>query len=248
MHKTFKEDKIWMHSSKKKGYRWWLHWGKTAWHYEGYLGKNANHNTISCNLGGEENDIQVHFGIKRLFNFYFGVEDFFPRKLMSKLFGYDSRMYGISLFEEYISIEFHRDDMGYSEGWRGYHKMIDWKSILFGKQKFDKEELGEYGVYVDMPEGKYPAKVKMFKSTWTRKRFIKPIEMIRGDITPAIAIPIPGKGENAHDIGDDAIYSSTIPADSPQEAAEELAESVMETRRKYANESWVPRDGFEVNK
>lgn len=245
MNKTFIEDKIWFHKAKD-GMRWWFHWGRTTWHYEGYLLKKANHNSVGIDLGGDENDCMIHFGIKGFFTFYFGVEGFFPRKLMKKLFNYTTRHYGISLFEEYISIDFHRDDMGYSEGWKGYHKMIDWKTILFGRQTYEKRDLGNERRYVEMPEGKYLATVNTFQSTWTRKRFIKPKTLIRYEVTPDIPIPEPGKGENGWDIDDDALYSSTLHANSIDEALKNVAESVMKTRIKRAGKDWVPAKGFSI--
>ena len=127
------KDYIWTHRSKDD-FRWWLYWGNTIWRYEGYLGKKANHTCIGFDLGGDENDFTFSLGIKGLFTFFFGVESFFPRKIMRKLFD-DTRNYGVSLFDGYISIEFHRDDNGYSEGWRGFHRMIDLKEVFRKKNK-----------------------------------------------------------------------------------------------------------------
>lgn len=238
-------DKIWLHKLRDS-FSFYLHWGRTTWHYEGYLGKNANHNSIGLKLGGEENDVMIHMGIKRLFNFYLGVENILPRKMMNKLFEYDGRHYGISLFEEYISIEFHRDDMGYSKGWRGYHKMIDWKRILFGKEKYEEKNLETVTRFIELPEGKYKATVKKFESTWARKRFLKPKTLLRFDITPNIPIPEPGKGENGWDLDDDALVSGTYAAESVDDALKQVAESVMKTRRNRAGEDWIPQKGWEV--
>lgn len=245
MNFTLKEDKIWFHKASDS-MRWWFHWGKTIWHYEGYLFKKAHHNSVGIDLGGDENDVMIHFGIKGLFGFYFGVEGLFPRKLMDKLFKYTTRSYGVSLIEEYISIDFHRDDMGYSDGWRGYHEMIDWKTILFGKQSYEKQVLESQRKYIKMPEGNYIATVETFKSTWTRKRFIKPTTLIRYEITPDIPIPEPGKSENGWDIDDDALFSSTVNANSVEDALIKVAESVKKTRISRSGENWVPTKGFTV--
>lgn len=240
------KDKIWYHASSDNECRWWLHWGKTIWSYEGYLFKNAGHNSIGLHLGGEENDIMIHAGVKGLFNFYFGVEDLFPRKMMDKLFGYTTRLYGISLFEEYISIEFHRDDFGMSEGWRGFHKMIDWKTILFGKMNYQKRKTYEGRAVVKMPEGDYHSTVEIEECTWKRKRFVKPIQKTRYTITPDIPIPEPGKGENGWDMDDDALVSGTYEAESLEDALNKAKESVLKTRRKRAGENWIPDKGFRV--
>jgi hypothetical protein len=241
----FKE-KIWFHKSKND-FRYWLHWGKTTWHYDGYLFKNAEHNSIGLDLGGDENDFTFHMGIKKIFNFYFGVEDFFPRKIMNKLFGDSTRNYSISLFEEYISIEFHRDDYGFSDGWRGYYKMIDWKTILFGKQKYESKEIRRYLNHIEMLEGNYPCEVIHTEATWTRPRFLKPIRVTRFEVIPDTPIPEPGKGENGWDIEDDALHSATVIANSLKEALKKVTDSVIKTRVKRAGKDWTPNDTFTSN-
>ena len=53
-------------------------------------------------------------------------------------------------------------------------------------------------------------------------------------------LPIPGKGENSWDCGDDAYYSIGTPAATAMEAVEYAADRVLETRRRYGGSSWAP--------
>ena len=121
------------------------------------------------------------------------------------------------------------------------------RDLLLGKLRYSSEPLGESRVPVVLPEGAYAATVKMERARWVRPRapfwpFTE--EIIRADIEPDIPIPIPGKGENSWDLHDDAIYSQTAPANSPEEAALKLAESVMQAREKYASQDWEPAAGW----
>lgn len=121
------------------------------------------------------------------------------------------------------------------------------RDLLLGKRKYSSEEVCTSRVRVRMPEGDYPATVKMERATWRRLRFPWwPLtkSVLRADIEPDIPIPVPGKGENSWDCGDDAIYSSVAPASSPEEAAENLRGSVMNTRIKYASAAWEPAEGW----
>jgi hypothetical protein len=242
-HRTFKEDRIWLHTSDDR--RAWLHWGRACWHAEWHFGKEAHHNSIGLRLGGDENDFTISAGIKGLFGFYFGLEGLIPWKWKMKTkMGYSPRQYGITLYEEYIWFDFHRDDYGFSEGWKGLHLTFDWHKFVFGKTKYETVDHAPAKIWIKLPEGEYLADAKMFESTWSWKRFKKPHKMMRCEVTPEIPVPVPGKGENSWDCDDDAIYCSTFPCESLEEAAVEFAESIMRTRRKYASEDWVPVKGF----
>ena len=240
------KEKIWWHKSKQD-FRYWLHWGKSVWHYEGYLGKRANHTMIGATLGGEENDCTINFGIKGLFVFYFGVEDLFPRKIMRKLFGTDGRTYEMSFFGEYFCFDFHRDEYGYSDKWKGIHWMYNWKEKLFGKWEYKSELIDKKRVLVPMPEGNYPATVEISNVSRGYKRSKKQLTN-NYQIDLDIPIPYEGKGENGWDCGEDGTYSSNMVADSLEEAIQKLVDSSLKYRIRYGGENWKPKNGWEVQK
>lgn len=126
---------------------------------------------------------------------------------------------------------------------RGNFNVID---ALFGDISFSKEHLTTEEVVVPMPEKSYPAKVEIYRRTWRRERW--PLEMgpeqlfcskVSYEITPSEPIPVPGKGENDWDCGDDAIYSQGGPGHVEQAIAG-LVESALRARRKYGGKNWTP--------
>lgn len=114
--------------------------------------------------------------------------------------------------------------------------------LLLGKQRYSTVTLSDEQVSVAMPEATYQASVRIFESTWYRPRWPWPRRMVRADIDVAgDGIPIPGKGENSYDLGDDAIYGLTVPAGTVPEAIGRLVASVLESRRRHGGRDWQPQ-------
>ena len=238
----FSNETRWIHKVKEEC-RYWLHWGKTVWRYEGYLGKRANHTMIGFDLGGEENDFLFKLGIKRLFCVYFGVEDLFPRKLMYKLFGYDGRIYELSAFEEYICFDFHRDENGYSDSWRGIHWMLNWKEKIFGKWEYKCDVLDELKTFVEMPEGKYPVKIKIKNVSRGYKRAKKTLTT-EYEYDLEQEIPFPSKWGS----DDDGLFGGNLSASNLYEALIKIKDSALDTRIKRGGVDWKPKNGWKVTK
>lgn len=115
--------------------------------------------------------------------------------------------------------------------WRDGHWNV-FDSTL-GRHRHSKIELSKTDVLIPMPERPYPATVTMFESTWRRQRFPFIRKSIRrAEVEIDGGIPFPGKGENAWDCGDDAVFSSTFPATTVEEAIGKVVSSVMRDRRK----------------
>jgi hypothetical protein len=53
-------------------------------------------------------------------------------------------------------------------------------------------------------------------------------------------VPVPGKGENSWDCGEDALYSLSTTAATIDEAIEKFKASVMKTRERYGGKDWMP--------
>ena len=112
--------------------------------------------------------------------------------------------------------------LGWSKSW-----FVD--DVVLGAAVY-KEEVNETRqTTIPMPEGSYPAVVKMTKATWTRPRS-RPVTMERATVEMLVPIPIPGKGENSWDCEDDALYSLTTPADSVNAARLAVMSSAMRDR------------------
>lgn len=51
-------------------------------------------------------------------------------------------------------------------------------------------------------------------------------------------IPVPGKGENSWDCGEDATYAFSCMADSVEDGIASLVRSILVRRRKYGGRNW----------
>lgn len=107
----------------------------------------------------------------------------------------------------------------------------DIKELLFGKWEMRWEPIETVETIIPMPERSYPATVEIRDHvSWNRRiPFLK--RRIR---TCNVEIPgglgVPGKGENAWDIGADAIFSLSCPAETVAEAVGKVVESVYRDR------------------
>lgn len=105
--------------------------------------------------------------------------------------------------------------------------------LLFGRSKYSSRPIREERVVVPMPEGGYPALVKINLDTWRRPRWPFHRRMIRSELIPDKPIPFPGKGENSWDQGEDALHSLYGPYETSLKAAMAASESVMRDRLRY---------------
>lgn len=158
--------------------------------------------------------------------------------------------------EREIYIRFHDKALWWTL-WRNdnEHKSGDWRDsnfhfddFLLGKEKYSESERISHDTFVEMPEGFYAAKVEMFTSTWKRKRWPWAKSIERANVEIKGGLPIPGDGENSWDLDDDAIFSSTFPASTVEDALSTIRESAMhDRRRKGGGEDWQPSAGWPVH-
>ena len=104
-----------------------------------------------------------------------------------------------------------------------------------GRSKYSERDIETVRVNVPMPEGDYPATVQLDQAVWKRPRWPFAQKIHRADIELDKPIPIPGKGENSWDLDEDAIFSLTTPAKTPQEAVDALVRSAMKTSAPSSN-------------
>lgn len=104
--------------------------------------------------------------------------------------------------------------------------------------------IGERDVLVPLPERSYRARAVMTRAGWgwsrLPRRFDKVCYTVEITTYEGEQIPIPGKGENAWDCGDDAVFSHAGPSRSIEDAVGRLVASVLETRAKRGGASWTP--------
>lgn len=135
-----------------------------------------------------------------------------------------------------------------ADGWRNSHFNVkDW---VLGRTVHDEEVLEEVTTVVALPEGRYPAHVRLLRETWKRKRGwfgLGEQEVRRADIKVLAAdgstnsIGVPGKGENSWDCDEDGIWEMRTPATTVAEAIGALVESVLGTRERHGGSvTWMP--------
>lgn len=141
-----------------------------------------------------------------------------------------------------------------SAGWRsGYLQPGErLANMLLGRVVHSEVEHARVGAVIPMPEGGYPATVALSRAQWKRPRwFAKVIYRTETEVLdPLRCVPVPGKGENSYDCGDDGIYSSTRPSTGPDSewvaaAVADFAGSAMRSRERYGSgQAWVPDAGW----
>jgi hypothetical protein len=158
---------------------------------------------------------------------------------------------GIELYRspdwnEYIlDIGLLNNDMDSSEG--GLDIYLNLTDLLLGRNKCTTVKESNGSCTVELPEGTYSGTYEIENRSWKRSRWFKVKRMRSIDIKIPKGLPVPGKGENSWDCGDDAIYSSYGPLETRTiaEACKRLAKDVLKTRNKYASKNWIPEKGWE---
>lgn len=229
-------------------FRAWLHIPNNAFGIEWVMPGRTSF-SARCTLSTEaDENVMLSLSLPLLFSIYFSIERV---PLVKRLPGVAREKGNYSSGERTVRISCHdgsiwwvlwRNDKEWKSGdWRQNNFSV--ANFILGKNEHTKIENGEAETFVEMPEGVYPATVKLFTSTWKRSRWPFTQIIKRAKITTD-GIPVPGKGENSWDIDDDAIYSIITQANNIEEAKAALVKSAMRDRTKYRSADWVPSDGW----
>jgi len=103
---------------------------------------------------------------------------------------------------------------------------------LLGRPTHASEVLRSEVVDVPLPERTYRWRVELRRDTWARPRWpgVLVVQRAHCDALAGEQIPIPGKGENDYDCGDDATSGSTFPARGVADAVAHLVADAVRTR------------------
>lgn len=191
---------------------------------------------INCGLTFSQYDDRVTLMIAPiLFALFISVT--FPRRLVRAMedheigFKFHGGCLWISPFQHTMHFS------GKMPWWeRGFcFHIVDW---LIGEPKHSSKNLEERQMVINMPERPYIANVRMHLDSWKR-RWYWPIDRIkRATIDVPEGIPIPGKGENSWDCGDDKRFGSTLPAEDPKDAVRKFISSIKQTREDRGGKDW----------
>lgn len=113
------------------------------------------------------------------------------------------------------------------------------RDFVCGKSEYASEVVECATIEVCMPEAKYRGRCEIKRDSWARPR--GPTTVIyRAHVDMTEPVPVPGKGENSWDCGEDAIYGTTVPAKTFAAAVAAITKSALETRARYGGYNWIP--------
>lgn len=237
-------------SGLKHGRAWFNLTERFVFHPEWTFGSKARHTGIGIKFGGDESTIMPTVGIAHLFGLYLSFDGAWPRRWRFGKYGEQEREFSVGWYEGRLTLSIAYD---WTEGsFHGEYRNIwtqpgsrHWSicptDIFLGRPKYVEREIETVPVKVTMPEKTYEGTCKIFESSWTRPRLPWfPKRLRRSTVDIPKGIPVPGKGENSWDCGEDAIFGQTCMAQTPNEAIGELVKSALQTRERYGGRNWQP--------
>lgn len=211
---------------------------------------------------GDEYDLTFSVRVPFLGSFFVNVEGLFPCRWRG-----DEKNFAVELYHEYLWIEFFWSDPAWTWGenknrFPAFRISFNWQDFLFGEQQHKREWLSPLGgdrrdagiwtqeemetawrpISIPLPEGSYAARYRLERRTWWRARWPKRLVKVAADIDIPGGLPIPGKGENSWDCGDDAYFGlSCRETDEPSIIAA-CVKAAMATRKRYGSLAWRPKE------
>jgi len=171
--------------------------------------------------------------------------DPFEREIASVSVDPDGVSVGIWRGESW-SFDDHHDWPWYTNG---VHLRADLRELLFGRLLYHEQETDAVSVKVVLPEGSYAAKVVLARVAWRRER--SPFALRwqwRAKIEVDGGVPVPGKGTEAWNVEEDAIFGTTFPVQEgvpfAAAVANAFARSILDRRQRYASLAWTPAEGW----
>lgn len=222
--------------------RAWLHLGRRVLHCEWMFLVLRFHFGVHVNRHDE--DLCFHVGLPG-FSLYFSLEGFFPRRWKTWDLG---RSCGIRTHSGALWLDFWTNENGWSRDMPWYAKTwcFNPADFFLGRRRHAERTLDQTEALIPMPEGTYPVTIRLFESTWRRPRWPFPLRLLRAEVRSEKGIPVPGKGENAWDCGEDAVHGSTFPCGTFRDAVAEFTKDILTTRGKHGGLNWRPA-GTESN-
>jgi len=196
----------------------------------------------------DEDHLKLHFGLPPV-DLYLSLTDRRLGKLLERIVKQPSDM-GNNYSGRELSLRIHDWSLWWklwvdTSGWT--HERPKWRDgnvnfpdTLLGKFKHSERLLERRDIEIRMPEGVYKGVCEMKEGTWKRPRWPFPVHVVRAHIDMTQPIPIPGKGENSWDCGEDATHGSTFPARNVADAIGKLTGDILNTRERRAGRNWQP--------
>jgi hypothetical protein len=204
-----------------------------------YLGRRAGGLHAHFTFAGQEDPYKIAISIPRLFALYLStdmIRPFWDRKADRWQYSRRTGFYVHHSPHHSISIDFLSNDHDRALKHKKIRRQwyIDIDRIVFGKQDCHSHEWRAGTTVVRMDGREHPAVVKHRMMTWTWKRFRSPRVRAYTEIDLDSPPMFAGKGENAHDMDDDGIFSASYDGIVPVDRVADLyIADVLDYRAKY---------------
>lgn len=155
------------------------------------------------------------------------------------------RDFGAYLSDNHLMFKFFSSNMGSSTrpnfrkwGW-SWSCFID--EMVFGRRNMTEVQTELYPhTPISFSEGVYHLNIKLTHDTWRYSRWPwwplnRMVPRAKISVEEPGGIPVPGKGENSWDCGDDAIHGLCCSASDWYAAKEAVKQSVIRTRSRYGS-------------
>lgn len=198
--------------------------------------------------GDSQNDVMVQWTLFGC-SFYLSFENALPLKWAANHSWDHGTGFYISEGSLRFELWYSGNDCFYCDGygthpkrWTGWHKHIFLREFFLGKHSVEWRELKTDTRLLSMPEKSYEVKITLKErvDSWARWPFKR--RMVTSEAEVEGGVPVPGKGENSYDCGQDAIYSQYCAAKTFDEALSSLYASAMRSRERYGGKNWKPEN------
>jgi hypothetical protein len=241
-------------------YRWFLMFPGGEFHIEYWLFKRSNKPRLMLGIGGGDTDRQLclSIGLPWLIALYLVFDHAWLKRLApthrvaSYKGGYwdmpIERQIGFFYSDGRFWVKLWADTMDPDRNrfkWQEFNWGLRYiADLLFGKTRYYEAGHQEHDEYIIMPEGAYRAKIVTYLACWKRPRWPFVHRVHRANIEIPGGIPVPGKGDNSWDMDDDAICSIGTIGANLYDLRQQIYESAMRDRVRYASAAWFPAGGW----
>ena len=197
--------------------------------------------SLACEIttGGGDSRGELKLRLSLVFASYYLMFDGFFRRWRKH-----ERTTGIRLSGDHLVMQWPCDDSYWSSK-TGPAAGRQWSCFvldkLLGRARYREGEPEAHRVAVPMPEGSYGGTCVMRADSWKRPLWFRStIRRAHIDMDDGQHVPVPGKGENSWDQGEDGIHGITCPAETVEQAVAAIVESAERQRRRYGGRGWTP--------
>ncbi len=156
---------------------------------------------------------------------------------------YSGRKFSVSVHDFAVWWSLGVDDMGWTSK-RPRWRDGCWHPLGHLMRQGEPREVEERAVLVPMPERSYRASARLEQTRWGFTKLPRFFDRIDYHVDLKMAegeqIPFPGKGESAHDCGDDAAFGIYGPARTIEDGVGRMVASVMRSRVRHGGTNWQP--------